>query len=208
MDAMLESALIGGGFAFAAAAQPGPLQAFLLARVASDGWRRSLPAALAPVISDIPIATAILLLLHTLPDGFVTGLKVIGGCVFLAFAVRTWLEWRRFDATETSPERPSPRTLIEAVAVNLVNPGPYLGWSLILGPLAIEAWRSSPASAVVLVASFYLVMVLSLAGFILLAGTTTRLGPRFRRSLLLASAIALAAIAVVSLWSAIGGVIG
>ena len=205
---MLESALVGGGFAFAAAAQPGPLQAFLLARVASDGWRRSLPAALAPVISDIPIATTILLLLNSLPGGFVTGLRVIGGCVFLAFAVRAWQEWRRFDAIEPPPDGSSPRTLIEAVAVNLVNPGPYLGWSLILGPLAIEAWRSSPASAVVLVASFYLVMVLSLAGFILLAGNTTRLGPGFRRGLLLASALALAVIAAASLWSAIGGVIG
>lgn len=202
---MLESVLIGGGFAFAAAAQPGPLQAFLLARVASHGWKRSLPAALAPVISDFPIATAVVLLLRTLPDGFVTGLKLIGGCVFLAFAVRAWLEWRRFDTAGAPTEGSSPRTLIEAVAVNLVNPGPYLGWSLILGPLAIEAWRTSPASAVAMVASFYLVMVLSLAGFILLAGATTRLGPRFRRNLLLASAVALAAIAVVSLWSAFGG---
>ena len=44
---MFELMLIGGGFAFAAAVQPGPLQAFLLARVAADGWKRTLPAALA-----------------------------------------------------------------------------------------------------------------------------------------------------------------
>ena len=36
---MLEYILIGGAFAFAAAVQPGPLQAFLLARVATDGRR-------------------------------------------------------------------------------------------------------------------------------------------------------------------------
>ncbi len=31
---MIENMIIGGGFAFAAAVQPGPLQAFLLSRVA------------------------------------------------------------------------------------------------------------------------------------------------------------------------------
>jgi hypothetical protein len=46
-------------------------------------------------------------------------------------------------------------------------------------------------------------MVLSLSLFILLLGTTSFLGPRGQRGLLLASSFALAGIAVYSLWSAL-----
>lgn len=195
---MLEYILIGGGFAFAAAAQPGPLQAFLLSRVAAVGWRRTLPAALAPLISDGPIALLMLTLLHHVARGFESFLRGAGGVVLLYFAVRTFLEWRRTKDGVDSESPSSPRTLLQAVVVNFANPGPYIGWSLILGPVALQAWADEPIKAVVLVTSFYLVMVVSLALFILLLGTTSFLGPRGRRGLLLAASIALAGIAVYS----------
>ncbi|MEN8163070.1 MAG: LysE family transporter [Acidobacteriota bacterium] len=201
---MLEYIIIGGGFAFAATVQPGPLQAFLLSRVAADGWRRTLPAAFAPLISDGPIAFLVLTLLHNVARGFESVLKGMGGVVFLYFAVKTFLEWRHMRLGTTQTTQSSPRTLLQAVVVNLLNPGPYLGWSLILGPLMLEAWAESPAHAIALVVSFYSVMLFSLALFIVLVGTTSVLGPRGRQGLLLASSFALAAIAVYSLWSSMG----
>jgi threonine/homoserine/homoserine lactone efflux protein len=200
---MLEHIIIGGGFAFAAAAQPGPLQAFLLSRILTDGWRRTLPAAFAPLISDGPIAVLILTLLHNVTPGFETVLKGIGGVVFLYFAVKTFSEWRRMRLGRPSITQSSPRTLSQAVIVNLLNPGPYLGWSLILGPLALEAWAENPAYSVALVVSFYSVMLLSLALFIVLVGTTSFLGSKGRQGLVLASAFALAGIAFYSLWSSL-----
>lgn len=200
---MLEYIVIGGGFAFAAAAQPGPLQAFLISRVAADGWRRTLPAAFAPLVSDGPIAVVVLTLLHQVARGFESFLKGVGGIVFLFLAAKTFLEWRRTRLGAEKEAQSSPRTLLQAVVVNTLNPGPYLGWSLVLGPHFLEGWVRSPACAVALVASFYAVMVSSLALFILLLGATSFLGPRGRRSLLLASSFALAAIAVYSIWSAL-----
>jgi threonine/homoserine/homoserine lactone efflux protein len=199
---MLKYLLIGSSFAFAAAAQPGPLQAFLLARVASGGWRRTLPAALAPLISDGPIALLVLLILRRLPSGIEQLLKLAGGVVLLYFAVTAFIEWRRTNDPAAQKPRSAPRTLLQAVAVNLVNPGPYLGWSLVLGPLALEAWQQAPSHAVGLVTAFYVTMVVSLALFILALGTTSFLGPRSRRSLLLLSAFALAAIAIYQLVTA------
>jgi len=201
---MLKYILIGSGFAFAAAAQPGPLQAFYLSRVASSGWRRTLPASLAPLISDGPIAVLILLVLHRLPEGFEGFLKAAGGILLLYFAGRTFLEWRRGQGGTPIETHSAPRTLFQAVAVNLVNPGPYLGWSLVLGPLAIEAWQQTPVNAVALIVAFYVTMVLSLALFILLLGTTSFLGPRGRRGLLLASSVALAVLGVYQLGSTLG----
>ena len=198
---MLKYILIGGGFAFAAAVQPGPLQAFLLSRVASAGWRRTLPAALAPVISDGPIALLVLTVLHRVAGGFERFLQGAGGIVLLYFAATTFLEWRRAELGAALEGASPPRTLLQAVAVNIVNPNPYIGWSLVLGPLALEAWAEAPANAVALVGSFYVVIVLSLAAFILLVGATSFLGPRGRRALLLASSIVLAGIGVYSLVS-------
>jgi len=196
---MLKYLLIGAGFAFAAAAQPGPLQAFLLSRVAAVGWRRTLPAALAPLISDGPIAALVLLVLQRVPAGFEKVLQVGGGCVLLAFAASTFVTWRKARAGEQSAQTSVPGTLLQAVGVNAVNPGPWLGWSLILGPLAVEAWRSSPVSAGILILAFYVTMVMSLLAFIVLVGATSMLGPRGRGALLLLAAVVLAVLGILQL---------
>jgi len=200
---MFKYIIIGSGFAFAAAVQPGPLLAFLLSRVAISGWRRTLPAAFAPVISDGPIAILVLLVLNRFAGGFEHILKATGGILLLYFAGSTLVGWRR-EKRGTASEAPSaPQTLFQAVAVNLVNPGPYLGWSLVLGPLTIEAWRQSYGQAIALVTSFYVTMVLALSLIIILFGTTSFLGSQGRSALVLASSAALAGIGVYQLLSAL-----
>jgi len=200
---MLKYVILGSGFAFAAAVQPGPLMAFLLSRVSISGWRRTLPAAFAPVISDGPIAVLAVLVLDRFAGGFEPILKAAGGILLLYFAGSTLVAWRR-EKTGTASEPPSaPQTLFQAVAVNLVNPGPYLGWSLVLGPLTIEAWRLSYGYAITLVTSFYVTMVLSLSLIIVLFGTTSLLGLQGRRVLMLASSAALAGIGIYQLFSAL-----
>jgi threonine/homoserine/homoserine lactone efflux protein len=198
---MLKYILLGGGFAFAAAVQPGPLLAFLFSRVAVAGWKRTLPAALAPVISDGPIAVLVLLVLHRVAGGFEHILKGAGGLLLLFFAGSAFVVWRREKTGAESKIPSAPRTLFQAVAINLVNPGPYLGWGLVLGPLAIEAWNRSGGLALALVASFYITMVLCLALIIFLFGATSFLGPKGRRTLLLLSSVALAAIGIYQLLS-------
>lgn len=200
---MLKYVLIGGGIAFAAAAQPGPLQAFYLSRVASIGWRRTLPASLAPLISDGPIACVAVLVLSQVAGGFERMLRGAGGVLLLYFACAAFIQWRRGINDASDDPSSTPRTVWQAVGINLINPGPYLGWSLILGPLAIEAWAEGPFRAVALVGAFYFVLVLSLAVFILLLGTTSFLGPKGRRVLVLLSALALAVLGCYQLGRAV-----
>jgi len=79
---MVNNILIGISYALSAGLQPGPLQAFFLAKVAEQGWRRTLPAAFAPLISDGPIALVSILLLNILPETFSISpgtLTAIGG---------------------------------------------------------------------------------------------------------------------------------
>ncbi len=84
---MLSYLLLGSGFAFAAAIQPGPLQAYLLSSVAQRGWKRTLPAALSPLLSDGPIILIVLLILTRLPDSAARLLQAAGGLLLLYFAL-------------------------------------------------------------------------------------------------------------------------
>jgi threonine/homoserine/homoserine lactone efflux protein len=201
---MVECLLLGGGFAFAAVVQPGPLQAFLLARANSEGWRRTLPAAFAPVLSDGPIAGLVLLVLGQLPATGQQALQGAGGVLLLYLARTAFRDARTASGTSGPARRPSPRTLLQAVTVNLLNPNPYIGWALVMGPAAVAAWRQSAVHAAALVAAFYGVMVVGLAGFIVLASTARLLPPRGQRALALASAAVLAALGVYQLVVSVG----
>lgn len=204
---MLENIVLGGGFAFAAVVQPGPLQAYLLAQVAARGWRRTLPAALAPLLSDGPIALLVLLVLGQLSVAAQQILRAAGGALLLYLAWSAYRQWRRA-LQPADDDAGTPRTIVQAVLVNLLNPNPYLGWALVLGPNAVAAWHRSPADAVALVVAFYTVLVAGLAIFIVAAGSARFLNPAAQRLLLLLSAAALAALGVyqliVSVWLASG----
>jgi threonine/homoserine/homoserine lactone efflux protein len=67
---MLTHALIGATYAFAAAVQPGPFQTYLIASTMTRGWRRTAPAVLAPLLSDIPIIAIVMFLarVRRVPD--------------------------------------------------------------------------------------------------------------------------------------------
>lgn len=189
---MLPYLILGGGLAFAAVLQPGPLQAFLLSRTIANGWKRTLPAALSPVLSDLPIALLVLLVLGRLPSFGQQLLRTAGGLLLLALAWVAMRSLRAASGPSQPPPDPAPRTLLQATTVNLLNPNPYLSWAFVLGPAAVTAWRQSPHLAVALVASFYGVMVAGLALFIFVAGTARFLRPGAQRALVLLSAVTLA----------------
>jgi threonine/homoserine/homoserine lactone efflux protein len=190
---MFESILIGCGFAFAAAVQPGPLQAFLLSSVSQNGWKRTLPASFSPLLSDGPIALFVLLLLNQISTAMYGILQVTGGFLLLYFAWTSYRQWKRYSVIVPDNHGLMPRTLIQASMVNILNPNPYLGWSLVLGPAFLAAWQKSPIHAFTLIIAFYATMVVVLACIIFLFGTTRFLSPAGRRILILVSAIILAA---------------
>ena len=196
---MLKYIAIGASLAFAAAVQPGPLQAYLLSRVAAIGWRRTLPAAFAPLLSDGPIALLALLVLGRLSTAAHAVLRVAGGLLLFYLAWRALQHWRAGGSDSEKKSGKTPRTLLEAALVNVLNPNPYLGWSLVLGPVVVTAWRESPGRGVAVVGAFYATLVATLAASIFALGTTRFLGPRVQRALLLVSVLILAGLGVYQL---------
>jgi len=196
---MAEYLLFGLTFGFAAAGQPGPFTAYLISRALTQGWRRTLPAIFAPLLSDGPIALLVLLVLTRMPAGLVQWLHLLGGAFVLYLAVGAWRAWRHFAAASAAPPS-TERSLFEAATVNLLNPNPYLGWSLVLGPLLLKGWHESPARGIAVVASFYGTMICGFAGIVFLFHLARGAGPRVTRALVGASALALAGFGAYQLW--------
>jgi threonine/homoserine/homoserine lactone efflux protein len=80
IDFILKAISIG----YSAGVTPGPLQAVFLSNAIKGGWKRALPAAFAPIVSDGPVVLLVLLVLNNLPENFLVVLQ-IAGAIFLLY---------------------------------------------------------------------------------------------------------------------------
>lgn len=181
----------GIGYGFAAAAQPGPFQTYLISQTLLKGWRRTLPASLAPLISDGPILLLCLLVLSQVPPWLQRFLYIAGGIFILYLTGNAYRSWKNFDSNLPSPETGTQQSVIKAALINMLNPNPYIFWSLVTGPILLAGWREAPAHGLGFVAGFYVTMILCLCAIILIFGSARQLGPRLNRALLGISAVAL-----------------
>lgn len=182
--------LYGITYAFACAVQPGPLQSYLISQTLKNGWRSTLPAALAPVLSDGPIVLLVLFLLRTIPTELIIGLRIGGGAFLLFLGMQAFIAWKKVEPLNVSADAKK-QTLSRAVLVNLINPSPYLSWSLVMGPWLLQGWQSAPVNGIALIAGFYSTMIIMLAGIVMLFSFAGKLGAKVSKALLLISAIIL-----------------
>lgn len=197
---MLSYLLQGLGYGFSAALQPGPFQTYVISQALQRGWRKTLFAALAPLLSDGPIIALALLLLTQLPAGWERALYVAGGLFALYLAWGAFRAWRMFDLTPSAPEMPVVQHgVLKAALMNLLGPGPYLFWGLITGPILLAGWREAPVRGIGFLVGFYAAMVASLVVLIVVFSTARRLGPRVNRALVGVSALALASFGMVQI---------
>jgi threonine/homoserine/homoserine lactone efflux protein len=197
---MLTYLTLGITFAFAAAIEPGPLQAYLLSQTLAHGWQRTILACFAPILSDAPIIAVCLFILSHVPSAFLQSLQIIGGIYLIYLAVEAIRTYRNYNA-EQALQPSSQNTLIKAVVVNLLNPNPYLAWSLVMGPLLIKAWQETPINGVALIAAFYATMVVCLFGTIMLFSAFRNLGAAINRILIGVSGIALGGFGLFEIWT-------
>ena len=188
---MIAYVIQGIAYGFAAAMQPGPFQTYLISQTLSNGWRRTLPVALAPLISDGPIIVLVLLVLSRVPPWWVQVLRVAGGIFVLYLAVIIFKVWQKLENGIATVAQTSQRSILKAALVNLLNPGPYLYWSLVTGPILLMGWRETPANGIGMLVGFYLTLIVGLGGIILLFDTAGRVGQKMHRALLLASVLGL-----------------
>ncbi|MDP1716228.1 MAG: LysE family transporter [Anaerolineales bacterium] len=197
--------LQGIGYGFAAASQPGPFQTYLISQTLTRGWKRTLPAALAPLVSDGPIILVCVLVLSQVPDWFQRVLYIAGGIFILYLAYGGFKAWRSFDENLSLPVPSGQQGFLKAVLVNVLNPGPYIFWTLVTGPILVRGWRESAVNGLGFLAGFYLTLVLGLAAIIMVFGVAEKFGNRFNRILIGVSAMALFCFGLYQLWLGITG---
>lgn len=176
--------LQGIGYGLAAAAQPGPLQMFLISQTLTRGWKRTSLSALAPLLSDGPIILLSLLVLSQIPAWLQRGLYVAGGLFVLYLAYGAFKSWRNIESAFSRPEVNSQQSLLKAAMVNVLNPAPYMFWILVLGPILLAGWRETPVHGIGFLLGFYGTMISSSLTIIIVFGTAQKLGPKVSHWLL------------------------
>ncbi len=185
--------LQGATLALPATLIPGPFQAFLVSCTLRNGWKRTLPVALVPLATDGPVIVIVLYVLTRMPLWYLNALQVAGGFVIL------YLAWRIFKAAKSKKldfkplENETRRTFFGAVAMNIVNPNPYVFWSVVAGPILLDAWHKSMGLGISFITGFYGTFVMCLSAFIVMIGTLGSVNPKASRLLSLISFWALLA---------------
>jgi threonine/homoserine/homoserine lactone efflux protein len=199
---MINYLIFGITYSFACVVQPGPFQAFLFSQSIKNGWRKTIPLVFAPLMSDLPVILLVLLVLTNVPHEVLQILQIVGGLFLLYLAYTAYKAWRTF--TPNVKDNIAPQfTVFKAVLLNLLNPNPYLAWSLILGPLLIKSWNEAPVNSIVLLTAFYSSMVIYSIGLTGLFAAARNFGPRIIRISIGISVIAFAAFGVYQLWAGI-----
>jgi len=192
--------ILGMTYAFAAAMQPGPLQSYLISQALRKGWKHTLPAACAPIISDGPIIILAMFVLSRIQESVINILYFAGGVFLLYLAMDAWKAWKNFDSEKVMHPASSRRTFGKAVLVNFLNPAPYLGWSLVMGPILLKAWRETYIYGITMILAFYATIVVSQMAIVILFAQAGKLGPKIERVLIGMSVIGLLCFGVYELW--------
>jgi threonine/homoserine/homoserine lactone efflux protein len=149
MVTLLSAAAVYG---LSAGFSPGPLLALVISQTIRYGFREGAKAAMAPLVTDLPIILVSVLVLRPLSDSR-TALAFISmaGGLFVLYLAYGCFRTTRLDMADRNP---GPRSLSQGAAVNALNPHPYLFWLTVGGPAVIRAWAESPLWAVAFVAVF------------------------------------------------------
>ncbi|NBC29258.1 MAG: LysE family transporter [Spirochaetes bacterium] len=205
----------GLSLGLSASLAPGPFQAFLANRAGRAGTARTLPLATAPLLSDAPIVVLVLFALTALPESFLLVLRVAGGAVMIYLGSNSILALRRAGArtggARTAGEgRGSERESGErggfgrALLLNALSPGPYLFWSVLAGPIVVEAWRDSQAAALAFVFAFYLTLVGGFMAVVVLFGLLAKGGVRLTRVVVTVTGAALIGFGIYQILQGLG----
>ncbi|HEX7504067.1 MAG TPA: LysE family transporter [Syntrophales bacterium] len=131
---------------------PGPLLALVVSQTLRYGTREGAKAAMAPLITDLPIILVSVLVMRSLSESRTAlGFISMAGGLFVIYLACECFRTTRLDMGDS---KVGPQSLGRGAAVNALNPHPYLFWLTVGGPSVIRAWAESPLWAVAFVAVF------------------------------------------------------
>ena len=154
---MLSFALAGAILGLTAGLSPGPLLTLVVLQTLRHGPREGMLVSAAPLLTDIPIVLAVLLVLREIgPSGVFLGiLSVGGGCYVLRLAWETW----RSGPVPAGEGAGEARSLRKGALINFLNPHPWLFWITVGGPLVFRAGQAGSLEPWLFIGFFYFCLV-------------------------------------------------
>ena len=164
---------------------PGPFQAFLLSQILKNGWKRTLPLGLIPLVTDGPIMLTLFLVLAQLPDWFTSGLRIFGGLFILYLAWDAFRTSKQQEVPSTIKDEISPKQsgFLKGFTMNLLNPNVYIFWGTIGVPTILSGWEVKPTYGLAFIIGFYLTMIPMILLWIVVFGRLGQLKPAFTTNL-------------------------
>jgi threonine/homoserine/homoserine lactone efflux protein len=199
--------LQGASLGLSASISPGPLLAYLVSQSLAGGWKRGAIVALAPLLSDIPLVIAIVLLLEQVPAIFLSLISLVGGIYVIYLAWRGLQAWQGKSSRTVAERSQFHKSLGRAVLVNYSSPGPYMFWTLVNGPLLLSAIRISILHGVVFLLGFYGLFIGSMLVLAIIFSQAQRIGPKLVRILSLVSVMVLCIFGGILIYRGLSGIL-
>lgn len=154
---LLEFVSRGTLLGLAAGFSPGPLTVLVVGETLRHGLRSGLQVAMAPLLTDIPIILLAALLIGRLTDSpLALGALSLAGGLFLL-----WLGFAslKLGPVMLPPDASPPRSIRKGIAINLLNPNPYIFWAGVGVPTLLSAGETSWAHAAAFLGTFFFFIV-------------------------------------------------
>ena len=158
-------------FGFAAGVSPGPLLTLVVSQTLSYGVKEGTKVAAAPLITDMPIILAALVIGGSLTASpFPLGALSLTGAVYIGF-----LAWESLNIKISDPTTAqAAKSMTKGILTNFFNPHPYLFWITVGTPLLLKTWAVGPWGTVIWLLGFYLMLVGAKVGISLMVGYSRR----------------------------------
>ena len=181
MGALFSAGLIYG---LSAGFSPGPLLMLVISQTLQHGVKEGVKVAAAPVLTDLPIIVVSLAVLSRLGNfkPLLGGISLAGG-IFVAY-----MAWGNFRTSAPAmAENPAaPRSWLQGVAANALNPHPYLFWLTVGGPTIVGGRQEGWAGVLLFLAVFFFCIVGAKMAIAVLVGHSKHfLQGRFYRGILI-----------------------
>jgi len=155
---MFESLLLAGlllgtveGF------KPGPLQTLVITETLKKDWRAGFKVTLAPLITDGPIILFCALVVSTLSNNNqLFAIISFAGAGFLSYMA---YETYTISGVNISDANTDNSSLYKGIITNLLNPNPYIYWTLVGSPFLVKAFEVETWLPLVFIFSFFLVFI-------------------------------------------------
>ena len=172
-------------FGLSAGTSFGPLHTLLINVTLAQGWRYGLIIVFLPLLTDIPIILLMLFVLSALPPAAIPLLNIVGGIAVYIIAYTTFRGLQNPAPVTTAEESKTVTrdTLLKGMTVNFLNPGPYIYWGTITGPLFLEAMRQSVLTGASFLLAFYGSFLGLMAVFVFVFNRLRNVDPRLTHAL-------------------------